>query len=838
MTFKEWCFYKYGIIEISEGKILSQKFLPLTKNPFLIYFPLLISSYGGIPVSKDGQVNGYILPERSCIYFEHYLQMHHALFLYKEEYKTQAPFNLKISPSKKQEFLQQLSSYFPFSEEFDRLTGEYRIKIPSYVLDILYRNYYLENRVIINVTNLKSKLDALQLMKERFIKRGLSSALNKAHVLSLDYSNSDAVGCSIHQASSAYAMSLQIFAEFHKEALSLYEYMALKHVIDILASYDQNGNLQQGLKSDSIFVHYLRHKLIPVWPVKTDGSLSTIAELPDRLIIRNAINQNIEDLLHGRIYKTFRMRRFLPDLMMQSETNEIILQTGGMINHSAMVRIIKVGMLKNGTQVLPGMTPDYFNYFKIETDLGAGCHDPEWAYQTCTGTYITQLRPTITKRNGQIYNLQLNPATRPLEYQRAMENTVTELIKTERELCFYRQPQNGPNREEKSPVNSAEAREWKRLHTRKIQLSGTPVLHPITFQSIAFDGKQITCVIQNQRGYMQEGGSCPIFSIKQLVTSIIGGELTSLHSQFLQTHNGDQHLKIIEGSINEVKHCIRFTLEQDANNYIHCMGVHQTFLQNPTFFSTPITPLPLLTPDDFIDNLHHFPDLYNLCLLFTNIFMHQCVTMMNDTVKNGKESTTLFNYFAKLHDSIPEKFKDNYKDDFEKIKRMHKRHIILDQIMDPGRHSQQEYDILWQALDNKEEKVSSSVLRDLKIIRKLYHDKLSGADKNRFSHAYKSSLHQFYKKVVDIRLSDLSPEEQVKQIKQTVYDEFNGRPNTRRLIASVMRMSEDLFGGPGLLIDKRRRINGHIFWSNELPVSESKSTALLQLNHEPNFQLS
>ena len=119
MTFKEWCLRKYGIIEISEGKILSQKFLPLANNPFLIYFHVLISSYGGIPVSKDGQFNGYILPERSCIHFEHYLQMKYSFSLYKEEYKSQAPFNLKIYPAKKQEFLQQFGSYFPFSEEFD-----------------------------------------------------------------------------------------------------------------------------------------------------------------------------------------------------------------------------------------------------------------------------------------------------------------------------------------------------------------------------------------------------------------------------------------------------------------------------------------------------------------------------------------------------------------------------------------------------------------------------------------------------------------------------------------------------------------------------------------------
>ncbi|MCL9684875.1 hypothetical protein [Legionella maioricensis] len=839
MTFKEWCFTKYGIMEMSEGKILSQKFLPLTNNPFLIHFhSFLITSYGGIPVRKEGQLNGYILPEYACRHFARYLQMNYQLFLHNEEYKVQAPFNFKISPSKKQEFLQHFGNYFPFVEEFEQLKGEYRIKLPPYILDVLYRNYYRQNKVIINVTNLKSKLNTLKLIRERIIENGLSHSLDKAHILSLDYSNSKAVGCTIHQASSAYAMSLHLFAELHKEGLSSQDYLALKHVTEILASYDQNGNLQQGLKSDSIFIHYLLHKLTPPRPIKADGSLSTIAELPDRLTIRKTINQNTYDLLHGRIYKSLRMRRFLPDVIMRSETNEIILQTGGMINHSAMARIIKVGMLKNGTRALPGMTPHYFNYFKVETDLGAGCHDPEWTYQTCTGTYITQLHPTTTEKNGQIRSSWVNRVTHPLAYQRSMENTLTELIKTERELCFYRQPQEGPNEEGMSPVNSAEADEWRRLHARKILLSGTSILHPITFQSVAFDGKEVTCVIQNQKGYMQEGGSCPIFSIKQLVTSVIGSELTSLHSQFLQTHNGAQHLQIIEGKINEINHCIRSTIVHDVNNYLHYMEVHQRVLQSPTFCSTPVSPLPLLIPENLIDNLSDFPDLYGLCIVSTGIFIHRCAAMMSYTVKNGVESTTLFNYFSKLYNSIPAEFKAHYKADYEKIKRMHERHIALDKIIEPGTHSHQEHNILWCALENKEEKLSPSVIKDLKIIRKFYNDKLTEADNNRCGNAYKSSLHQFYKKAVDIRLADLSPPEQVKLIMNTASDVFKNRHNTPRLITDVKWMTGALFGGLGLIIGIERKMNGHTFWSHEPTVRNSEFTMLSQSHSKSNTLLS
>ena len=113
----------------------------------------------------------------------------------------------------------------------------------------------------------------------------------------------------------------------------------------------------------------------------------------------------------------------------------------------------------------------------------------------------------------------------------------------------------GQNGEQASPPGSKEAAEWTRLNVRKKQLSGRPHYQPVYY--FAHDpldsSKKYPCGVQNQRGYMQGDGSCPVFSIKSLVASVVGTELAAMHIDYLQRHNGDQHLRSLQHKSEELR---------------------------------------------------------------------------------------------------------------------------------------------------------------------------------------------------------------------------------------------------------------------------------------------
>ncbi|CEG56127.1 hypothetical protein [Legionella fallonii] len=829
MTFKEWCFRKFGITRITEGKVVNYKLLPIATHPFLSnYHQLLVASYGAIPLNNQGRFIGYILPQATCHAVAHYLRLpSYGMKLNEEEYNFQAPVLVKVTDTQKADIFSRFKSYRPI-EEFDPLSKEYCIRLDSQVLDALYHDYYLEQTPKKSIKQLKSELDTFKLMQQRIISNKLSGYLDKAHILSLDYSNSKQVNCAIYEASSAYGMSLKIFAEYHKEALSNQQYMTLMHATEILASYDKNNYLQQGLKSDSNFVDYISCRL-PGDRSKHDGSLKLISELPNQQLISHLITENAHDLLHGRKYvslgknKIFTMRRFLPDSSMRSETNEIILQTGGMINHSSMVRLIKVGMLKNGTQAPQGMRPDYFNYFKVETNLGAGCHDAEWRYKSCTGTYITQLQPTIN-HNGTIIHSPVSPIQNPDEYQHQMEHTLTELIQTERELRFYRQPQSGPNGEGASPPHSAEAHEWLRLNAKIDELNGRPVLGCVDFLSINVDGDEIPMRVHNQKGYMQEGGSCPIFSIKQLVTSITGKELCSLHSQFLQTHNGTQHLNIIEQQITTLDNQIKQITKKQVQHYLDSINAYILVLQNPDFLSQNKNLPSFYLAADFVESVKDFPDLHRTCVKATSRLFEQFTVIMAHGVRNTKQSSFVYDRCYDAYMGLPTEFRNTAQDLLNEMRDLSEHNSRLYQILDSDNYTQEEHNFWSQALKSSKVRVSPAIIHDLKTIRTFCNNKLQLAEQNNFGEDYKTSIKEFYKKVIPIRLSDLSHQDQAQQMKDVAQTEFSHRHSTLRLLADIITMIGTLFG-----MGIARVLTGHsFFWSTAATTREAEFTRMVQ----------
>ncbi len=839
MTFGEWSFHKFGISKITEGKAVCYKFLPINQNPFLANcHQLLIGAYGAVAKYNQGHFIGYSLPKPACDAFAHNMHLpSYGIKLYEEEYNFQAPVLIKVVNSKKADFLARFKTYDAV-EVFDPLSKESRIRLNPQVLEALFHSYYSEQPPRQSVAQLTSEMDTFQLMQHQIMANNLSSYLDKARTLSLDYSNSSKVNCTLYEASSAYGMSLKIFAERHKGALSNQQYMVLMHAVEMLAGYDKANNIQQGLKSDSNFVDYITARLVQN-KVKSDRSYKLISELPNGKYISQLIIDNAHDLLHGKKNaslgknKTFIMRRFLPDASMKSEipeTNEIVLQAGGMITHSIMVRLVKVGMLNNGTQAPKGVKPHYFNYFKVETNLGAGCHNAEWRNKTCTGTYITQLYPTKND-HGTIVQSSVNPIQNPIEYQRQMEHTLTELIQTERELCFYRQPQSGPNGEDSSPPHSAEAHEWLRLNAKRDVLNGIPVSRRVNFLSINSNEEEIPAWIENQTGYMQEGGSCSIFSLKQLVASIVGDELCSLHSQFLQTHNGAQHLQVISNEIAERVWKIGDAAQkagQLVKNYIDSINAYSLALQNLGILSRNAKEVTLYSHVSLVELVKDFPHLHHVCIESTGCLFEQFIETMTHDVKNSQQISLVFHYFKNAHAIIPVEFREPYREQFEKIQRLYQHHAILYQILDSNNYTQAEYDFLSQALENRKGRVSPGTISDLKTIRQFCNNKLQFAEQNNFDGDYKKSIKEFYKQAVSIRLSDLSHEDQAQQMKDAAHTEFRHRHGALRIIADIITMIGTLFSmGVG------RVLTGHtFFWRTAHTTRESELNSMLQPNKD------
>ena len=111
MTFKEWCLKKYGIIKITEGKILNLKLISFTKNPFLddTLKQLLVDSYDARPVYQDGQLIGYSVTKDACEHFAETLKTQHNFEVKSKEYKVPAQLLLKLAPPKTKDFLSRFS---------------------------------------------------------------------------------------------------------------------------------------------------------------------------------------------------------------------------------------------------------------------------------------------------------------------------------------------------------------------------------------------------------------------------------------------------------------------------------------------------------------------------------------------------------------------------------------------------------------------------------------------------------------------------------------------------------------------------------------------------------
>ncbi|HDV5708838.1 TPA: hypothetical protein RJD49_000484, partial [Legionella pneumophila] len=607
MYFKEWCIKKFGISTINEGKIIPLTVLPTVGGNARL--DSLAQYYGGYYVTTP--ISGIAFPKenftRLCQYLDQefartstyppsdiMFQQNRNRYFSQLGVNATKQYNERLLPNihltfqtlqAKQEFMKKFANFYP-RESFDVINNVYTVEMPPGFLSQLRDMYYDDQSINIykrsEVDSLQEQLDHLQQLKDYILKNNLDSRLDKAQKLSLDYNNDDSINNAEYEASSAYALSLQVFAEANKDNLTQQEYTSLIYAANVLAAYDEQGNLKQSLKTDSNFTNYIARGIY--FPFIASGSISThkgwplISSLPTNIQnqIFTLINDNTTNILHGHPKvslgknKYFKMLRFLPDAHGHSETDEIVFQAGGMHHHSAMFRVIKVGVLANGQQITdPAQTPHHYEYYKVESNLGAGCHDPDFRTKTCMGTYITKLEPFVLNDSQQLVPSATNPFTNPKKYQAEMEFTLRELISAERQLLFYRQPQLGQNGESSSIPGTPEAMEWTRLNNIKQLLSGRYYPYPLSyFTKDRVDPTKIyTTTVANQLGYLQEEGSCTIFSIKHLVHGLIGHELAALHSEFIQKNNGAEHLAVIDHKIRLLKQVLEpIEISIDSNS--------------------------------------------------------------------------------------------------------------------------------------------------------------------------------------------------------------------------------------------------------------------------------
>lgn len=583
MNFKDWCFQVLGIVEFTEGKILNCVFIPASSNN-VIKTNALVEQAGGY-IIESSYMRGIIIPFDNYLVLTGTLERNYHSFNLNQnsfqellnvyflslgvdltrmsEYKNPSSIHLTFKSHQSQiNFLTKFRNFYPVYS-FNPLLRSQTLQLPASIIKFLLDMYYLDDVAEIkkeqNSAVMEQHLHNLFYLKKVMEQSNLQEQLNYSTIIARDFTNSVKNGLKLLpvHAADAYALSLKIYAEVNRDNLSIRQYESLNYASSLLSAYTTDGSLKQSFKTDVKFVMHLC-KLIKPRSCQGRMEVPLISSLPEQEQhqINSLIDQNLNGMLYGNPCMSLgdgshiSMARFLPGVQMRSNTDELIFQGGGMRAHSAIFRIIKVGYLANGYRAGFNDKPLFYEYYKVEDNLGDGIHELNLSDKTCTGTYITKLEP-FAINNGVLIPLSLDPFTQSLEYQKAMECTLKELIRVERQIKLYRKPSNTSIALDFSIPGSDEANEWYRLDNIRIILSGKPHPFPIIYYSPdpLDSSKFYQRVVSNRRNYYQESGSCTVFTLKSFVSSVIGIELTTLHINFMQLNNAQQHVNAINAKM-------------------------------------------------------------------------------------------------------------------------------------------------------------------------------------------------------------------------------------------------------------------------------------------------
>lgn len=491
----------------------------------------------------------------------------------KQLSKYKQPSNIQVNCSDKRlrtSFINHFAGYNP-QLKLDPLTGMQVVEMPPHFLNNLYKSYYQNIFAEINITT-----DLAQLKEQEAALKKLLQAisqnkfiLNGINRLLLDYDNSGDHILSTRQACEAYALLLRIFAAVNRDNLSASDYQRLLTASIFLVARDKSGVYRQSLVTELEAFSYIRNRVYEhargeIPDIKGENPLFHELPPPYDKLIPELIQNNINDLLEGNSEaelngeSSFVSLRFLPNQHKRSQNDEILVRGGGHRNHFALFSLIKVGILDNGQPVGPGEMPHHYDYYKVEYNLGSQCPGVDWEAKTGWGTFVTKLTPFIYDQGGGLVPLSVDPYTHLELYQEGMETTIRELIRAEREIIFYHR-EGRDNTSPGSPQNLKEANEWARLLELKRLLSGFFYSLPVKYNvrdpinpNIYYER-----FVYNQRGFIQEEGSCPAFTLKSWLNSILGHELNSLLNLFGQQHKAEALALAVRSSLSRVQARIR-----------------------------------------------------------------------------------------------------------------------------------------------------------------------------------------------------------------------------------------------------------------------------------------
>ncbi len=353
-------------------------------------------------------------------------------------------------------------------------------------------------------------------------------------------------------------MSLEIYTTLSQPYLSYLEYVGLRAAAAMLATYDDKDQITHSLSYNTGLFLNLRNNFLEstIYTESPNDKKPLLSEVTDHEIRHSLdmIEQRNYEMLYGSAIgrptsKHNHTPRFIPNGFMHSETDQIVYVCGGRVDHFAIARIIKIGVTADGQYTKNSNLIHHYDYFKIENNVGSGCHQRNLIENTCSGTYITKIYPSIIQ-DDNITPCDIDPFRSPLEYQTRMTLTIERLLKTEYQIMLYRRVQTSPKQNNNltySPPESREAKEWQRLKTHITLLSGQPWPAPIQY-NVPNPCKlrdNFNYSVANRREFMQTAGSCTALSVKSFLRSILGITLTTQHTNFLQKYNGDQQIQFL-----------------------------------------------------------------------------------------------------------------------------------------------------------------------------------------------------------------------------------------------------------------------------------------------------
>lgn len=328
-------------------------------------------------------------------------------------------------------------------------------------------------------------------------------------------------GAAVYKAVAMYRLSLDAFIAVNEDLLNKQQVSALKKAANTLMGSGTTA-VTTGLKADANFVEFFTREasnLLEKPNLTLSENLKKILEIDanhllsgceQRLGVTNTITPGHLDpkklfTPNPGKYPTRKIPRFFPDATGKSDTDEIILQTGGSKTHSTMVRIWKQPYIDSATK------QTYYRFYRTEYNTGAGCYGYNSSNNTCIGTYTTEI-------SGDYFDKNDKPTTKKLpeltEYNKLMHEKILNLIQAERAIMLYGASGTGPNGE-KLAKTEIEKQRWEEQRKIIRDSAGITIKPPYANYRPQYSSKAV----------IQTSGNCTVKSQRQLLEDVLSREL-------------------------------------------------------------------------------------------------------------------------------------------------------------------------------------------------------------------------------------------------------------------------------------------------------------------------